>query len=94
MHIVIDGEAVKSVGDFHTILARELSLTYYGRNLDAMWDALTADWESPICLVWKKSRASSEALGEKFGQIVDVLERIKEQDEALGMPETFQFHLE
>lgn len=49
---IIDGALIKNEMDFHSALAEKLSLSsYYGKNLDAMWDVLTTDVERPICLV-------------------------------------------
>jgi ribonuclease inhibitor len=95
MDIVIDGTMIKTEADFHSALAEKLSLSsYYGRNLDALWDVLSADVERPVCLVWKNSRISSESLGPKFDQIISLLERIKKQDEVWKLSEKFDFRLD
>jgi len=92
--IVIDGASISSEADFHTALAEKLLLPgYYGRNLDAMWDVLSTDVERPICLIWENSKLSSAALGQKFDQIVDLLERVKAQDDAWKLTERFDFRL-
>jgi ribonuclease inhibitor len=93
--IVIDGAMIKTEADFHSALAEKLALSsYYGRNLDALWDVLSADVERPVCLVWKNSRISSGSLGAKFDQIIALLERIKAQDEVWKLPEKFDFRLD
>lgn len=41
--IVINGAQIGSVAEFHDVLARELNFPgWYGRNLDALHDCLTA----------------------------------------------------
>ena len=40
--IDIDGEEIKSVSDFHDIISEITYIVGYGRNLDALYDELTA----------------------------------------------------
>ena len=42
-HVLIDGSADSSMADIHAMLARELEFpAWYGNNLDALHDCLTA----------------------------------------------------
>ena len=95
MNISIDGASIKSEADFHAALADKFCLpSHYGRNLDAMWDVLSTDVERPVVLIWSNSKLSSSALGGKFIQIVEILERVKMQDIAWKLPERFDYILD
>lgn len=95
MDIRIDGEKIKSEKDFHQELALGLGVQgFYGCNLDALWDLLSASVERPITLRWENAQVSRENLGEIFEQIVGILERVKKQDENFGWKERFTYELE
>ena len=55
--------------------------SYYGENLNALWDCLTGWIELPLTLVWKNFEASQKALG---SDAEDVLELLQEAQEELG----------
>jgi ribonuclease inhibitor len=70
----LNGDTIHSKEDFYDCLARELSLPgYFGHNLDALWDMLTATVEGPIALIWEHSETSEHAMPEDFAQIKQVL---------------------
>jgi ribonuclease inhibitor len=94
MIVEIEGAAIRTERDFHEQLARKLDLgPYYGRNLDALWDSLSADVERPVRLVWRDAAASRAALGERFEAVVAVLSRVAQQDVAYGWTERFELEL-
>ena len=94
MKIELDGEAILSEHDFHGALASALNLSgYYGRNLSALWDALSADVERPVRLLWKNSAASHAAMGAGFQRVVDVLRRVERQDIELNLARKFELVL-
>ncbi len=94
MRAEIDGREIASEQDFHKILASRLDFpTYYGRNLDALWDTLTTDIERPIHLVWWHSGASRELMPNEFERIVAVLRRIEQQDKDWELDERFLLDL-
>lgn len=95
MKIDILGDQIFSERDFHSQLAIALGVrSYYGHNLDALWDLLSASVERPIEIVWRDAAQSRERLGEHFDKIVAVLERVRLQDEQFGWTEKFAYSLE
>lgn len=95
MKHILEGKAIKSELDFHDALAIGLSLPrHYGKNLDALWDALMSDLERPLVLVWRDSEQSRLALADRFDEIIAMLRRVEQQDVANGLEETFKLRLE
>lgn len=73
MEVIIDGERIKTIDDFHLEIKKQLEFPdYYGENLDALWDCLTGSIDLPVTLVWKNSDMNKESLGDKFNRIVDL----------------------
>ena len=94
MKIEISGDQIVSEQDFHSQLAKALGVEkYYGHNLDALWDLLSAGVERPVNLVWCDSSISKVHLGETFERIVSVLERVRLQDEHYGWEDKFVYVL-
>ncbi len=57
---------VKSIDAVYDILARDLGLPkHFGRNLDALYDALTGDVAGPFEIVVEDAKALERALGDK-----------------------------
>lgn len=72
MKIVIEGEDMKNINDFHLYLKKTLGFPeYYGMNLDALWDMLTGWVELPLIIEWKDFEASENNLGEDAFRILD-----------------------
>ncbi|MEU3188129.1 barstar family protein [Streptomyces sp. NPDC006923] len=96
MRVTIDGSQIRSESDIHDALSRKLDFgPYYGRNLDALWDRLSADVERPVELIWEHSEASKAALGiEVFERFSSVLIRVMDQDESFGLDERFTVRFE
>ena len=67
-HIVLDGSVLRDRETLHALLAERLSLPeYYGRNLDALHDCLTACRE--VTVVLRNAEAMTAALG-GYGEAV------------------------
>lgn len=65
MEVELDGNEIRSIEEFHDKLKIILELPdYYGRNLDALWDCLTAWVDRPHRLVWKNFENSRLYMGE------------------------------
>jgi ribonuclease inhibitor len=95
MIIELDGSTIKSEIEFHKKLASTLKVSeFYGNNLNALWDLLSANIERPLELVWKNSNDSKNSMGDTFGKIVNILDRVKAQDESFGWDEKFTYTLE
>jgi len=87
MKIEIDGASIRSERDIHEFLSRSLEFgTYYGANLDALWDRLSTDVERPVEIVWKQSELSKQALGnDVFAKFHNLFLRVQAQDESHGL---------
>ncbi|MEN5182068.1 barstar family protein [Comamonas testosteroni] len=95
MEILIDGDTIEKASDFHRAFASALGIeSFYGENLHALWDVLSASIERPVTLTWTQSGKSKKALGADFDAIVDVLRRVELQDEKFGWVDRFSFVLE
>jgi ribonuclease inhibitor len=95
MKVVINGNDIKSESDFHKHIALVLNFpSYYGKNLDALWDVLSTDIERPITLVWENSSVSQETMREEFPRSYDLLDRVVAQDIEWGLDEKFEVSFE
>jgi ribonuclease inhibitor len=95
MEILIDGDTIETANDFHRAFASALGIeSFYGENLHALWDVLSASIERPVTLTWKRSGKSKQALGPDFDAIVDVFRRVELQDEKFGWTDRFSFDLD
>ncbi len=64
----------KSIDAVYDILARELALpAHFGRNLDALYDALTGDVAGPFEIVVDDAKALEAALGAKGKALLKLL---------------------
>lgn len=63
-----------SLDAVYDVLARELRLpAHFGRNLDALYDALTGDVAGPITIVIEDATALERSLGEKGRMLIEAL---------------------
>ena len=77
-HFILNGKAIHSLDEFYDEISSRLSLpAYFGRNLDALWDVLSAEVEGPAEIVWQDARTSRQAMGEDFEKVVKVLKEIE-----------------
>ncbi|MEG0184939.1 MAG: barstar family protein [Stenotrophomonas sp.] len=94
MDIILDGVEIGHERDFHRQLAALLRVEqFYGNNLDALWDLLSASAERPLHVIWNDHQDSAQAMGPRFMQIIDVFERVRRQDEASAPGERFSYQL-
>ena len=85
--IVIDGKAVRSMEDIHSLLRTELSFPHwYGNNLDALFDLLT-DLHEEVSLTLLHADILSETLGGFYPRLVRLLSDAAEENPL------FSFHL-
>ncbi|MNT13320.1 Barstar [compost metagenome] len=95
MEIRIEGANIFSEQDFHSQLARELGVQqFYGKNLDALWDLLSAGVEWPLVLTWKDHKVSEGRLGSKFNRIIGVLNEVRSRGDSFKLKEGFLYYLE
>ncbi|NLR76975.1 barstar family protein [Leeia aquatica] len=94
MIVEIDGEHITSDVNFHRAISKAFDLSsYYGNNLDALWDALSTDIERPVLLIWNNSSISKNAMPADFDRIIKVLRRVEFQDAQWNLPEEERFIL-
>lgn len=91
--IVLAGGEISDEEDVHRVLRRELDLgAYYGGNLAALRDRLSADVSRPLRIVWRDAATSRAAMGETtYSKIVAVFHEVEEQDLAFRLDERFEF---
>jgi len=79
----LDGKTIRSLDDLYDQLSIRLSLPeHFGRNLDALWDALSTDVADSFEIVWKHSRHSKKMMGKDFDRAVKLLKDLqKERDD-------------
>jgi ribonuclease inhibitor len=71
---VVIPAGVTSIDAVYDILARDLDLpAHFGRNLDALYDALTGDVEGPFEIVVEDPEALASALGAKGRALLTLL---------------------
>jgi ribonuclease inhibitor len=76
----LEGREIGSLDDFYDRLADGLPLPkHFGRNLDALWDALSTDVEGPFEIVWKRADESRKRMGSDFDRIVSLLREVEEE---------------
>lgn len=77
---LLNGRAIGSLDDLYDQLTRKLLLpAYFGRNLDALWDVLSADVEGPFKIVWKHGDASKKFMGRDFNRAVKLLRDLEKE---------------
>jgi ribonuclease inhibitor len=80
MKIVIEGQDMKNIKDFHLYLKETLGFPeYYGMNLDALWDMLTGWVDLPLTIEWKNFESSENNLGEDAFRILDVFKEAEQE---------------
>ena len=79
----LSGREIRSLEEFYDVISRKLSLPgHFGRNLDALWDALTTDIKGPVEIIWEDSAVSKQAMGPNYERVSTLLEDVqKERDD-------------
>jgi ribonuclease inhibitor len=90
----IDGNQITTEMDFHKQISKALDFSsYYGENLDALWDVLSSDIERPLKLNWKNSEISRKAMPLEYKRIIDLLRKVVDQDIKFGWEDRFEIEL-
>jgi ribonuclease inhibitor len=93
MGLIIDGSKIMSEEDFHVAIAEGLDLpNWYGKSLDALWDALTGMVGRPLKITWKDAKQSRKIFP-KFEQIISLFRDVEEQDKKFMRDEIFKFEI-
>jgi ribonuclease inhibitor len=79
--VEINGQNIESELDFHREIARSLGFpSWYGNNLDALWDMLTGHIDTNVIMTWKNHNLSRVRLGSDFDKILSVFEDLKNHE--------------
>lgn len=90
----IPGAEIRTKQDFHNrFLAHPTVPGFYGRNLDALWDAITGLVERPFHIVWTDASLSRERLGADFDALVRVMRDAEAGDRDRPANQRFELHL-
>lgn len=79
----LNGRLIHSLNDLYDQLSSRLSLpSHFGRNLDALWDVLSAEVEGPLKIVWRHAAESKKSMGRDFNRVLKLLKELeKERDD-------------
>lgn len=65
---------IRTLAQVYDELARQLAFpAHFGRNLDALWDALTGEVAGPLEIVWEQSAQAQENLGLDYAKLIILL---------------------
>ncbi len=77
---ILNGKDIRSLDDLYDQLSSRLSFPeHFGRNLDALWDVLSADIEGPFEIEWKNANDSRKTMGKNFERAVKVLQELQKE---------------
>ncbi|MCB1159069.1 MAG: barstar family protein [Leptospiraceae bacterium] len=77
--------SIRSIDELHKSIATAFSFpSYYGKNLDALWDCLR-DIELPATLSWSGYGESKNKLGNKVKEIRRVFEDFEEEESEFSL---------
>ena len=80
-YVFLDGAKIDSTADLHRIFAETLDFpAYYGKNLDALHDALT-DIADPVTVIAVNTAALEENLGRRRKGFLRLMEDLTEEKE-------------
>ncbi|REG22177.1 barstar family protein [Roseateles depolymerans] len=93
MHLIIDGSIIESEEDLHNAIADGLNLpSWYGKNIDALWDALTGMVGRPLKITWINADQSKRRLP-RFEKYLSLLQEVAEQDRQLKRPDFLKLEI-
>ena len=70
----------------HSYLAQTLSFpSYYGRNLDALYDLLSAETGTPVCLVICRRKELEQSLGGYGTLLLETMEEAAQTNPCLQL---------
>lgn len=76
--LVLDGATMFSGSDFHDQISKMPGFpSFYGRNLDSLWECLTGFVDRNVKIVWLQHELSEKRLGETYKSIVSMFEDIR-----------------
>ncbi|MFV9473086.1 barstar family protein [Advenella sp. RU8] len=72
---------ISNIDEVYDLLQLHLKLPpYFGRNLDALYDSLSADVKGPFKIVWLDHANSADALGEIYYEgLIDIFRAVADE---------------
>lgn len=72
---------ITSLEQFYDELTRQLQLpAHFGRNLDALYDSLSADVSGPFEIIWRDTEQSRQQLGtDLYATLLEILQSVAEE---------------
>ena len=75
-----NGDKIRSLDDFYDRISTLKDMPeHFGRNLDALWDALSTDVAGPFEIIWKNADASKKFMRKDFNRVVKLLRDLEEE---------------
>lgn len=88
MRGTIGDPTIETALQFHRQIAEAFNFpSYYGKNLNALWDVLRIDIERPSTLVWRNSTLSRASMKKDFDDIVELIQDVAKHDRDHGLAE-------
>lgn len=76
----LDGRNIRSLDDLYDQLGAMLSLPgHFGRNLDALWDVLSAEVQGPFAIIWEHSADSKRNMGKDFERAMKLFKDLQKE---------------
>ncbi|WP_240902512.1 barstar family protein [Aquitalea denitrificans] len=74
-------QQITSLEQFYDEITRQLHLpAHFGRNLDALYDSLSADVRGPYEIVWRDTEQSRHMLGvDLYATLLEILQSVAEE---------------
>ena len=79
--MVLPGRQLTTRDELHDWLHTALKFPYYGRNLDALWDLVSATIPLPVTLVWQDFAQSQRLLGDYADRTLEVFREAAARNE-------------
>jgi len=81
--VIVEGKDIETEQMLHNFLKDKLGFpSYYGMNLDALWDCITGHIALPIKIVWKDIEESKKKLGSQL--VDDIIVLLEDAKKELG----------
>ena len=79
---ILDFSDCRYLGEVHELIKKELEFpSFYGSNLDALWDAITGLMYVPanIKIVFKPKKVTSKGLAEEIEKIISIFQEAEKE---------------
>ncbi len=84
----IDGALIGNRDELHNTIAWQLQFPdYYGRNLDALWDLLSA-WSTPLTIELTNAEVLLQHLGDYGESVLQLFQEAAEENDRITIRKT------